>query len=793
MQYGINIATYNKRDRNKSDKSTTTALKVIMYIVTGVMLSRVVFTIVGGVGVAPFGIAYLLAILISKNHNNKVVAAFGVLLGYLSIYKSIENGNVYLIITISLYLFSVVSKFLKGKRWNEVYLFIIVGTFVIYELVLGSNLVFLNIGFALLQGIVVIPVYYIIRYGIRCMEDFKTNYFFSTEELISVFILVCLIVSGIGSVSLLGISIRNIVALSVVIVAGYVAGVGLGATVGIAMGIIVGISGGEIINLISLYSVCGMIVGIFKDTGRVLSIISYAAVYSIVIIYSNNFQIYTIVEGVLATLLLLIIPKNLIDIAVREVNNEKKIELINEKNLKGIKCEFSDRLDELKKILIVMSKSVRNLSENGNLLIKSKGSALVETLADRVCSECELNRRCWERDLNNTFYSFSELIRSCEGGNIEFPEYLSKRCLKRNCLMKNTQELIDNNKVNEEVKEKFQQGRNIVARHMENMASSMGDIIKDFNKDITVSVDMERLLKKRFNKKGISYDDVFCYTDRNGRLKVKIISENCEGANYCKKMVLPIVGESLNRPVNFSCDGCSVDPKNNKCSIIIEETPKYNILSEAITEIKDGEVISGDSYSYGKNNDGIYTAAVSDGMGSGPEAGVESKMAIELLENFIEAGFDYKTAINSINSIIGMKVTESEKFTTLDLNIIDLYTGETKIVKSGGAVSFIKTGSEVDIIKCNSLPVGIVDNIDITVENRKLNHGSIIVTLSDGVTDVEKNKENNLEWIENYIRESSNGTIRELAEGIIKNAKEKCGGKVEDDMTVVVSKLYSVY
>ena len=67
---------------------------------------------------------------------------------------------------------------------------------------------------------------------------------------------------------------------------------------------------------------------------------------------------------------------------------------------------------------------------NENLLIKGKGSALVENLADRCCSKCENRSSCWEREFNQTFNSFQGLIQSYEDGKIELPKDLERKCVK---------------------------------------------------------------------------------------------------------------------------------------------------------------------------------------------------------------------------------------------------------------------------------------------------------------------------------------------------------------------------
>ena len=154
--------------------------------------------------------------------------------------------------------------------------------------------------------------------------------------------------------------------------------------------------------------------------------------------------------------------------------------------------------------------------------------------------------------------------------------------------------------------------------------------------------------------------------------------------------------------------------------IIIEETPKYHVASYVATSPKYGEKYTGDSFTFGKSEDGTYLSIISDGMGSGPEAGIESKVAVDLVEKFITTGFSDTTAINTVNSIMGMKFSEDEKFTTLDLNIIDLYSGEADFIKVGGVASFIKRGEEIRVIKSESLPFGILDSVDVNSVRKEI-------------------------------------------------------------------------
>lgn len=794
MQYGVDVSTY-KRVENKNKKKELrvqgTSLNLITSFVMGLLLSRVLLSATIDMGIAPFGIAYLIG-LKKERGRGTLLALLGVVLGYLSISSILEGAVAYSMAAVLVMIYIEICNRIEIKQRDYISFFLVFSVFIIYNSIVNSQPLGVNVVFSILKVISMIPVKYMISYALNCVDELESNYLFSTEEIISIGILVCLLIAGIGNVGLFNIQIRNILALTTISIFAYVGGAGLGASIGASMGFIIGITNNDIIGAVTLYSLCGLIIGIFKETGRIFSSLSYIVIYFIIWMYSDSFSIYGGIEVLIAIIILVSIPKFIIDAISKEFNQEKKAEAINDIHLNGIKGEFIDRLDSMKSILTTLSNSILNLGENDILSLNNKGTAMVENLADRACYNCELRQRCWDRNLHLTFEGFSELISSCENNDIYLPKTLEKKCVKTRSLMKNAQEVVNNYTVNEALKTRLIEGRNIIANHINNISTTIEDMARDFEKDISICTEIDKILRKAFNRSKIDYTDVFSYLDRRGRMKIKVTTTNCEAERYCAKTILPVVNTLVKVPVSISNNGSRIDPDTGECSVIIEETAKYHMTSYAAVKAKDGETYIGDSYSFSKNNDGTYISIISDGMGSGPEARMESGLAVDLIEKFIENGFSEKTAIDTVNSIMSMKFNEDEKFTTMDLNIVDLYNGEAEFIKVGGVVSFIKRGKEIKVIKSNSLPFGILDRVDVSPEKFRLKHGDIVVSISDGVLDIDKNNIGSYSWLEEYL-EYADTNPSTLSRDILEKAMVLSGGKVKDDMTVLVSKIYSVY
>ena len=794
MQYGVEVPTYKRvsNEKVKEKISLNTFITVILFVFIGFMLSRIGFELVEGLYIAPFGISYMMVVVKNQEKDKNMIIALFSALGYLSTSKVNKEWFIYVCIVAVIFMMRYACTMFNIKVKNNKIMIISGILFLVLSTCIGKQSLAMNILFSATELAIIIPFYYILNYGIRSLEEFNTGYLFSNEELISIAILLCLVIAGIGSITIFEIELINVIAVSVVIIIAYSCGIDVGAAMGITMGVIIGIVTNSVMEATCLYGICGVVVGIFKESGKIFSVLSYVIVAFIINVYSLGIRNVDYVELIIPAIVMFSVPLVLIKKILCEINNQEKDKILGEIQVEGVKSEFLNRIEALKNVLEIVGRSIESFTENDNLLMKNKGTAMVENLADRVCSNCEINRKCWERELHNTFTSFTELMLSCENKKINIPNELKKKCIQREKLLENTEDVFNTYSANAVLKSRLAEGRKLVVNQINNISKSLEDIFKDFQNDMTSCLEIDKLLRRTLNKNNIEYNDIYSYTDKNGRLKIKINVDNSNGEVYCTKNIIPIISALVKTPLNIIEEESRIDPETNECTVIIEETVKYNIISKVASSTKDGEKYSGDSYNFGKNVNGQYITILSDGMGSGPEAGMESEVAIDVVEKLIECGFSELTTLNTVNSIMAMKFDGDEKFATLDMNTIDLYSGEASFIKVGATVSFIKSEDRVEAVDGSSLPFGILDNIDVDIIDRTLNSGDIIVTISDGVLDVDRNKIGEYDWLEEYLI-TATVNPEELARDILEKAKELSKGRVRDDMTVIVSKIYSSY
>ncbi len=172
------------------------------------------------------------------------------------------------------------------------------------------------------------------------------------------------------------------------------------------------------------------------------------------------------------------------------------------------------------------------------------------------------------------------------------------------------------------------------------------------------------------------------------------------------------------------------------------------------------EQISGDAVISCGLPSGSHALILSDGMGKGIKAAAGSRLVVNRLRKNLKEGIPVARSIKEVNeymiehaSLSGQRdneATKDESFATVDLTVIDRKLCRAKFYKMGAATSFIVRGNHVRRIAKAALPVGIIPTLKLTHISAELKSGDIIVMVSDGITDADRN---DLEagWLTKYL------------------------------------------
>jgi len=217
----------------------------------------------------------------------------------------------------------------------------------------------------------------------------------------------------------------------------------------------------------------------------------------------------------------------------------------------------------------------------------------------------------------------------------------------------------------------------------------------------------------------------------------------------------------------------------------LAEHPLMQVESGVAARGYEGGDHNGDTAWAGLMQDGRYLAALSDGMGHGKQAARESRQTVELLRLCLDAGYTRTQTLTAVNGMMLM-AGRGERFSTVDLLTIDLWSGQAALDKLGAAGSWVVQGGALSCVTGDALPLGILE----TVESRscvvRLRAGDAMILMTDGVEDVFPNRAALEEAVRRCALEPS---AQEAAQLLLSLAREAASGERVDDQTVIVLRL----
>ena len=217
-------------------------------------------------------------------------------------------------------------------------------------------------------------------------------------------------------------------------------------------------------------------------------------------------------------------------------------------------------------------------------------------------------------------------------------------------------------RLNEE-KRNFETQLNGVSKAISEIADNMendltqNDLFNEKREQITL------LLKQ----KEILVQDLVINKKENDRYKIELYIEKNENEDV-ENIITNIISKVLEEKVILQ-EQNEIKSENLERYLLLSDD-KYILDVGHSIAIKDNMSVSGDSIIQTKLKDGKCLIAISDGMGSGPEARKSSQIVTSMLKRLLNSGFERNTSVDLINANL-LKVAD-DVFATLDIAIVDL-------------------------------------------------------------------------------------------------------------------------
>lgn len=734
----------------------------------------------------PFGLTFMAAYILS-GRSNIFVCVFSIL-GIISFHGL--NGIDYIIAMLTIWI--IFNRVKSVKTFSSIKSSIITG--IIFVLIKSIFLLTLNNIFVydlfiiIFEGLVVFTLTYIFLYSFsaEAMGSVYTN-----ERIICAFITLALILSGFHNISLFGASVKNIISILCILFFGYTEGAFIGGTVGMILGMISYVSQPEMPFLLAIYGLAGLLAGVFKDLGRTGSVLGFLLGNGIISFYINGYgtSFLYIKELIISIVLFSFLYKPLeayIFSNMEFITKRSKV-----KNYSHRKDEMTvKRLNEISEVFKELGQTFKNSIENNNINNVKEVYELIDDVANSICSNCGMKKFCWEEGFYTTYHSMFKTVSLLEEKiplkDESLPSFIKDYCINKDEIIKEIQRHFENLKINNIWKDKIIENRLLVSEQLEGVSKIMEDMAKDIYINPIFKEDVEEKVLTNLKNNKVNARDVIVAELEDHNIEVYVEVDKPYKKENSQDNIRRIVSDTLGIPLKGEFNISHSKKERQRFKLI--RCNRYNALTEIVSKTNYYNEVSGDNYTFGEGENS-YFVALSDGMGIGRKANNESSIAINLLEKFLEAKFDKELALKTINSILMLK-SNDEVFTTFDISLIDLYSGKLQIIKTGAPATFIRKKDRVEIINCQSLPVGILKDVDFNVYEEYLDDGDIIIMMSDGVLEANEATENGERWMKDVISGIDSLNPKKIADEIMEEVKQASNGKIKDDMTLLVTKVW---
>ncbi|MCI8598863.1 MAG: SpoIIE family protein phosphatase [Lachnospiraceae bacterium] len=329
---------------------------------------------------------------------------------------------------------------------------------------------------------------------------------------------------------------------------------------------------------------------------------------------------------------------------------------------------------------------------------------------------------------------------------------------------------------------RLEENRAAVAVQLNEMAQIMADAVEHVW-DTRTDESLEHHLKRKLKSMGLMVYSVLVYSQEEKRQEVYITTKTKRHRCVSVKEIAVVLSKLMKKSMMPGKDSRAFIGSERTTVLFVERT-NFQVLYGIERAVKEEEQISGDNFSLYQCREGQFVAALSDGMGSGLVAYRESELVIDLLEEFLEAGFSKETAVRMINSALIVR-SDVQVFSTIDISCLDLYTGICEFLKVGASTTFIRRENWVETISSTSLPAGVFHKLDLDCTSKKLYDGDMVIMVTDGVMDALPTAHQE-GLMKDIIMEHDTGNPNELAAYILDRVQQYHQGEPLDDMTVLV-------
>ncbi|MDD3193101.1 MAG: SpoIIE family protein phosphatase [Oscillospiraceae bacterium] len=587
-----------------------------------------------------------------------------------------------------------------------------------------------------------------------------------------------LLVMALGSFLVGDVSVGRIAAVVTILLAAKCGRESGGAIAGVTAGVTMGILGGDFSFLAASYGFGGMLTGMFAELGSVVQALVFVVVNGLTaLIMGSEYQAYSILyEIFLGAVLFLLIPASAVQSLVFWGRQRSDAFSKTAREVVLSKLKFASAA------LTDIGEATRQVSQKVG---EAKGGSVADVFAaaaERVCKVCPQKPVCWGEQYHSVMDGFNNLTGILrQKGKVaaaDFPGYMGERCDHKWELANEICAGYERFSSKREARAQAQSLRGVVTDQFTGMSGMLDALAQELTGIEQAEFPVGDKISALLERENLSPISVSAYTDQTGRMTVEAVIPAFKLARMDQTAMTLWLSELCQRRLQLP----AVSEVENAVHLRWIERTAYAVQTAKLQHPCDGQTLCGDALEEIWDGRGQVHLLLSDGMGSGSRAALDSSMTVCLLKKLVTAGFSFDAALELANAALLVK-SEEESLSTVDVATVDLYSGETQFLKAGAAPTFVYRDGSVVKVEGASMPAGILKGVDFAKSRLKLHAGDWIIMVSDGIL------LDGSDWIFDQIKLSARKSAEELAQDIWQTAQRRRTGGHDDDASVLVCKI----
>ena len=479
-----------------------------------------------------------------------------------------------------------------------------------------------------------------------------------------------------------------------------------------------------------------------------------------------------IAESLVACSVFLVIPEKFFTALSEKVNAPVPVYVVNEDSRALVK-----RLNGISGAFVQISDCVSTVQGTLKPSAEAQLSTAIRSTWQRVCADCDLKESCRPEIKNPSDEAVDRLAAALRDGaaldETRFPKGFYSSCYSFSDMCAQLRQRYIDFTAAAGAQGQVVQIQGVMADQFRSTAEMLRCLAEDFEDRTNINSEAADCCAAEARELGMNVITANSSLDKLGRLSLSLTVAPTENLDAGR------LTDSLSNAVGTALCLPDIEETNEKYHLTFFQKQIFDVSVGACSRPVDGEQVCGDYYRSFRDENGRYIIILSDGMGTGRRAAVDSAMAAELFSRLIRSGLSFDCALSVVNSALLVKSCE-ESFATLDVASIDLYTGRTEFMKAGAAATFIRHRGQVAQLEQDSLPVGILKDAVFSKAESALESGDIVLMVSDGILGDCNG------WIQQELKLwDAENTPQRLAEFIIGSAAERRLSRHRDDITAV--------